>query len=325
MKRVIVLILITAGFVLSLIPNTADARTHYRYNSRYNSRIYSNYYHRNSPVFGMRSPYVRTRRPLNVPVTTPRYSYRPTRQIIYMGPQPMPFYNPWDVMVQPVYQSAYQPIYTSMISPYPQSSIRLIQPMPPTIIERERIIVDQQPATRSVAPASSITDDNAYTPSISTDNATDISEQLAIAQQLFRERKYKEAAQAFHNVSGLKPGDAEVKMGQSLSLLAVGDYQGSGASLRQALSLNPVWFEKPIDPTEYYGENKDIQAHLITINRFVDKNPNHVEAKLTLAYVCYICGNLNDAAEHLADILDMNPGDIETMSLLGNLAAKQSK
>jgi len=324
MKRVIVLILISTGFVLSLTPDTAEARTHYRHQSRF----HNNYYYRNSATFGIRSPYFRTRRSLNVPVT--RRSYRPTGQIVYMGPAPAAFYNPWRPMIQPSYQPAYQPVfqpsyqpmYTRMAYPYPQSNIRMIGPMQPTIIERERIIVERPPATTQIAPVPLNVQIKFYTPSTSTNSTIDASEQFSIAQQLFRERKYTEAAQAFNTASGLKPGDAKVKMGQSLSLLAVGDYQGSGASLRRALEINSEWYVKPIDPTEYYGENKDLNAHLMKIERFVDKNPKHVEAKLTLGYFCYVTGRMSEAADNLAEILEINPNDLETMSLLGNLVSK---
>ena len=93
MKRLIGLILISAVFILSFTPDTADARRRYRQHSS----IYNKYYHRNSAISGLRSPYVRTRRPLNVPVT--RRSYRPTGRIIYMGPTPTVFYNPWSTMI----------------------------------------------------------------------------------------------------------------------------------------------------------------------------------------------------------------------------------
>ncbi len=319
MKRVIGLLLISTGFILSLTPDIADARTY----NRYHSRVYNKYYHRNPSSFGIRSPYVRARRSLNVPVT--RRSYRPTGRIIYIGPSPAVCYNPWGHMVQPayhpVYQPSYQPMYNRVASPYPQSQIRVIGPMQPTIIERERIIVERPPAPNQIAPAPSNIQSNTYTPSTSVNSSTDASEQFLIAQELFRERKYTEAAQAFNTASGLKPGDAKVKMGQSLSLLAVGDYQGSGAALRRALYLNSEWYVKPIDPAEYYGVNKDLNAHLMKIERFVAKNPKHVEAKLTLGYCYFISGKMNEAAENLADILEMNPDDLETISLLGNIAS----
>ena len=314
MKRLIGLILISAVFILSFTPDTADARRRYRQHSS----IYNKYYHRNSAISGLRSPYVRTRRPLNVPVT--RRSYRPTGRIIYMGPTPTVFYNPWSPMIQPMYQPVFQPSYQPVYNPYPYTNIRVIGPTQPTIIERERIIVERTPAQTQTAPLSPVIQNQTNSISSSINSATDASEQLSIAQQLFKDRKYSEAAKVFNSASGLKPGDPTVKMGQSFSLLAVGDYQGSGASLRSALSLNPAWYTEALDPMQYYGDNKDFNAHLITIERFVEKNPNHIEARLTLGYLYFITGEINQAAEELADILENNPNDLEAISLLGNIA-----
>ncbi|MGC9326400.1 MAG: tetratricopeptide repeat protein [Candidatus Hinthialibacter sp.] len=314
MKRGIVFTLIAAGVAVSALLQDADAR---RYYYRHSYRSYYDYDH--SPIFGLTSPYERTRRPLNVPATRSA-SYR-SPSVVYVYQQPM-VYPPYGPAAPWFSQTAMRTSpYAYLGVPYPPYSN--YPPVQPIIIERERIVAEQPRDGGEEDGSQTIARTPSYIPSKPIGEDGGFVKQLDYAQRLFRERNYQQAAEAYHKASGLSSDNALVKMGQALSLLAVGDYESAASALRRALMLNPEWCEKPILPATFYGELNDFNAHLFRLERFVEKNKEHVESQFLLAYLFTIADRLNEAADLLAGILERHPNDLEATTLLGRIAAAQ--
>lgn len=260
------------------------------------------------PNYGLMPPYERGRRPLNVPDTS-RVSYRAPERIVYVYTQP-PAYGNWP--------------FASGVTLSPGAPAQVLPRYP--ILEREKIIMER-PAEEPTAKAESPPRDKepSYIPSHGPGSKDSFVRQLDQAQRLFRDRRYKEAVEAYHRIAGLKPNTPMVKMGQCWALLAVGDYEGAASALRRALVLHPDWYQEPIQVATFYGDTNDFNAHLAVLERFLSQHPDHVEARFLVAYGYFVLDRMSEAAENLAMILEKDPGDLEATSLLGNLAALQQK
>ncbi len=303
---------------LDLCPTSYADRYYYR---TYSRNYYDGYYY-NSPVFGLRSPYVRERRPLNVPSSSYR-SYPTYPPIFSMYPQPVPMLTPMPPgpWITPYSYSPYSYLYANY-SPY-----RMIGSNPPTIIEREKIIIERQPASTEsvISRESSPSTARSYIPSKPLGEEGSFVQLLDQAQRLFHDRNYQEAVEIYHQASGLSTGNALVKMGQALAWCAVGDYEGAASALRRALTLNPEWNEKPILVATFYGDTNDFNAHIARLEMFVKKSEKNLESRFLLAYLYSIADRGDEAAELLADLLDQNPNDLEATTLLGRLAEAKQK
>lgn len=326
MKRGFTFTVFAVGFTAFALLDDAEARRFY-YRNYY--RSYNDYYDYHPDVYGISPPYARERRPLNVPQSGSNY-YRP-RSVFYMLPQPAPMF-PYAAPV--AWQSPYSyPSVFTMGSPYLTApylsvpslgapyAIRTIGPVQPTIIEREKVIIERPPAEESAKPSASSAQTPSYIPSKPVGEDEGFVNQLDRAQRLFRERNYQEAVEAYHKASGLNSGNALLKMGQAFSLLAVGDYESAASALRRALTLNPEWNEKPVLVATFYGDANDFSAHLARLDIYVKKYKENVEARFLQAYLYVVANRMNEAAELLAGILETQPNDLDATTLLGRIAA----
>ncbi|MFB3787587.1 MAG: tetratricopeptide repeat protein [bacterium] len=261
------------------------------------------------PNFGLMPPYERGRRPLNVPDTSRLYSRPPERIIYVYNPPPPAAYGNWP----------FAPGAT-----LPPAAQAMLQNRPP-VIEREKVIFERQPEDSTAGREEKSQVKTSFLPSHGTGDTDSFVRQMDQAQRLFRDRRYKEAVEAYHRASGLKPNTPMVKMGQCLALFAVGDYEGAASALRRALILHPDWYKEPILLATFYGDTNDFNAHLAVLERFLGQHPEHVEARFLTAYFYFVLDRLSESAETLATILEKDPGDLEATSLLGNLAALQQK
>lgn len=191
----------------------------------------------------------------------------------------------------------------------------------PTIIEREKVIIDRsepKPADQPAAQGRTF-----YSPSRPVGQSSGFAEQLDQAQQMFRNRQYKEAVEAYHFTVALQPSSPMGKMGQALALFAVGDYEQAASALRKALTLHKEWNATPIQIGTFYGEVNDFYAHLARLERYRKQNRENIEAGFVLAYCYVVLERNNEAAELLATLLESDPNDLEATTLLGYMAAKQ--
>lgn len=261
------------------------------------------------PNYGLLPPYERGRRPLNVPDTSRRY-YQPPERIVYVYNTPPPAaYGNWPFAPGTTFSPAAQ---------------AMMQNRPP-VIEREKVIIERQPGETTETAGEKPPAEPSYLPSHAMGDEDSFVRQMDQAQRLFRDRRYKEAVEAYHRAAGLKPSTPMVKMGQCLALFAVGDYEGAASALRRALILHPEWYKEPILLATFYGDTTDFNAHLAVLERFLGRHKEHVEARFLAAYFYFVLDRLSESAEYLASILEKDPADLEATSLLGNLAALQQK
>lgn len=324
MKRGIVFTLLTASIAVFALLDDAEARRYYYRNyNRYYPEYY-NFYRYPSTEFGIHSPFTRGRRPLNVP-SSGWQSYRPYYSY-YNYPQPAPFipYLQPSPYIQPSVWSMPYSYLPALSMNYPFFPIQVISPAQPLIIERERVIVERQPPEAEPLYHEEVTNASPYSSASQiAENQEDYRHQLDMAQRFFRERNYRQAVEMYHRASGMNSLDAQMKMGQAFSLLAVGDYTNAASALRRALSLNPEWNEKPVLITAFYRETNDFDAHLTRLELYVRKNPQNLEARFLQAYLYVAADRRNDAAELLAGILASQPNDLDATTLFGRISASK--
>ncbi len=243
------------------------------------------------------------KRPLSVPHRPQRSSASPTR-VVYIHTLP------------PSYAQAPSGYYPT---PPEQKSDQ------PTVIERERVIVERAPEEKPPkdTPREEVDkEEEQVSRDFDYKNKTFI-EHLDDGNKAFKNRNYEIAKREFKHAAGMQPSNATVRMGYALGLFATGDYETAAMVLRRALQLNEDWIKKPVEISTYYGKLEDYNAHLSMLERYIKKHPQNLEAKFLAGYIHFMNGDLTKASETMAKILEDDPNDSEATAILGYLTSKQ--
>lgn len=305
----IVLLMVTIGIFACLIaPPKAEAGSRYELRPYFAGRGYAYAYplltYRERPVFGITKHYEFKRRPLSVPQRPHRtYSSSPTRVFHYHH---------------------YPRNYSSS---YPYRGSQVIGPDRPSVIEREKVIIERQtpPQNYSQQQAPNAVQQRPPLSRNYADEGEDKSfvEHLQDANRLFKDRDYNSAVLEFRKAAAMQPSNAPVKMGYALALLATGDYVTAASELRHALKSNNEWYDEAPELSTYYGDLNDFKAHFAMLERYIQKHPKNLDAQFLSGYLNFVQGKLDRAADTMAEILEKDPNELEATTLLGRLASKQ--
>lgn len=142
------------------------------------------------------------------------------------------------------------------------------------------------------------------------------------ANRLFRSGDDIHATTAYESAASLQPSNPVVIFGYALALNAVERYRQAAAELRRALHLYPQWYENPPSIATYYEQREHFRNHVETLREFVERNPQHLDAKFLLAYLHWTQGKPGDATILLQTVLNQDPKDEESQTMLENIRMK---
>ena len=84
------------------------------------------------------------------------------------------------------------------------------------------------------------------------------------------------------------------------ALFATGDYHAAAASIRRALSQDPMLVKSPVDKHNFYAEPADFDVQLAQLELYFEEHPTDPDARLVLA-LNYLFGGRPLAAMELLE------------------------
>jgi hypothetical protein len=96
------------------------------------------------------------------------------------------------------------------------------------------------------------------------------------------------------------------------------------ASLRRALTLEPMLIDQPLNSRAMYGTSSVFDAQLGALRNHVAGSPQDLGALLLLAYMLYGEGDLLSASAALQDLIQREPGDTLAQVLKDGVTRAQS-
>lgn len=141
---------------------------------------------------------------------------------------------------------------------------------------------------------------------------------LAAGQALVEKKDYARAMLAFKNAIQAMPNDAEAYYRLGLAALQTGDIPTGGHSLQRAVALNPNHTAAKLKLAELMSHGdatlmQEAEASLEELRQKATVTPEMLNA---LAYTELRLGKANDAAQTLQDVIDKNPGELDSAVLL---------
>ena len=94
-----------------------------------------------------------------------------------------------------------------------------------------------------------------------------MSEKIDKAMALFKERKYKEAIDAFSSVLETEPDNADVYNNMGVAYSCVGDYEQAVNYYTKAIELDPELAQAYINLSDLYYKTGDLSSALGTLQR----------------------------------------------------------
>jgi hypothetical protein len=138
-----------------------------------------------------------------------------------------------------------------------------------------------------------------------------------LARQAFRRRDYPSALR-YIEVSIEQPQEIPDRhQFLSLVLFAQGEFPRAAAAAHTALSQGPGWNWNTL--YGLYGDVETYTSHLRLLEAAVNANPNSAEHHFLLGYHCLMLNQVDSGRRHLARVVELQPGDVLTTSLLGIL------
>ena len=146
-----------------------------------------------------------------------------------------------------------------------------------------------------------------------------MSEKIDKAMGLFKERKYKEAIDAFSSVLETEPDNADVYNNMAVAYSCVGDFEHAEIYYTKALDLDPQLAQAYINLSDLYFKAGDVASALGTLQ----KGSYELEDNLTIAHLLarvYIEDQRwEDAIVELERVLDGEPENYDAYYDLGHV------
>jgi Flp pilus assembly protein TadD len=108
------------------------------------------------------------------------------------------------------------------------------------------------------------------------------SQDLNRASELFRDRRYSEAADTYRKAAGANPSWAAPHMGLGNALWETGDHDGALKAYRQAAALSPDWVEGQIALGRALVDSADWPEAVTVLERAVGLDRNAPEPRILL-------------------------------------------
>ncbi|MBM4020062.1 MAG: hypothetical protein FJ288_17380 [Planctomycetes bacterium] len=132
-------------------------------------------------------------------------------------------------------------------------------------------------------------------------------DQMRVGDFRFFMGDFTQAGEAYRAAHKLKAQDPFALFALTHASYANGEYRLAARYLAAALALEPNWGLYEFRLQEFYGDREEYERHLKDLERSVQLRPRAPETKFLLAYVYYFSGRYADAADLLADVLQLDP------------------
>ena len=146
-----------------------------------------------------------------------------------------------------------------------------------------------------------------------------MSEKIDKAMALFKERKYKEAIDAFSSVLETEPDNADVYNNMGVAYSCVGDYEQAVNYYTKAIELDPELAQAYINLSDLYYKTGDLSSALGTLQRGSYELPNNLAIAHLLARVYIEDQRWEDAIVELERVLDGEPENYDAYYDLGHV------
>jgi len=115
------------------------------------------------------------------------------------------------------------------------------------------------------------------------------------------------AGETYRAAHKLKPDDPFALFAMAHACYANGEYRQAVRNLEAALALEPNWGLYEFRLQEFYGDRGEYERHLKDVESQAQLRPRAADMKFLLAYVYYFSGRFADAADVLAQVLELDP------------------
>ena len=146
-----------------------------------------------------------------------------------------------------------------------------------------------------------------------------MSEKIDKAMSLFKERKYKEAIDAFSLVLETEPDNADVYNNMGVAYSCLQDFEHAENYLVKALELDPQLAQAYINLSDLYYKAGDIASALGTLQRGTYELQDNLALAHLLARVYIEDQRWEDAIEELERVLDGEPENYDAFYDLGHV------
>ena len=146
-----------------------------------------------------------------------------------------------------------------------------------------------------------------------------MSEKIDKAMSLFKERKYKEAIDAFSSVLETEPDNADVYNNMGVAYSCVGDAQHAETCYVKALELDPQLAQAYINLSDLYYKMGDLSSALGTLQKGSYELENNYTIAHLLARVYIEDQRWEDAIVELERVLDAEPENYDAYYDLGHV------
>ena len=146
-----------------------------------------------------------------------------------------------------------------------------------------------------------------------------MSEKIDKAMSLFKEKKYKEAIDAFHSVLETEPDNADVYNNMGVAYTCIGDSEHAETYFVKAIELDPEMAQAYINLSDLYYKSGDIASALGTLQRGSYELENNLAIAHLLARVYIEDQRWEDAIVELERVLDGEPENYDAYYDLGHV------
>lgn len=146
-----------------------------------------------------------------------------------------------------------------------------------------------------------------------------MSEKIDMAMSLFKERKYKEAIEAFRLILANEPDNAEIYNNLAVACSCTGDFEHAENYYTKAISLDPQLAQAYINLSDLYYKAGDLPSALGTLQRGSYELEDNLAIAHLLARVYIEDGRWEDAIVELERVLDGEPENYDAYYDLGHV------
>ena len=136
---------------------------------------------------------------------------------------------------------------------------------------------------------------------------TTYQDQMRVGDFRFFMGDFTLAGEAYRAAHKMKPDDPFALFALAHACYANGEYKQAVRNLEAALALEPNWGLYEFRLQEFYGDRAEYARHLKDVESQAQLRPRAADMKFLLAYVYYFSGRFADAADVLAQVLELDP------------------
>ena len=146
-----------------------------------------------------------------------------------------------------------------------------------------------------------------------------MSEKIDKAMSLFKERKYKEAIDAFHSVLETEPDNADIYNNLGVAYSCLANFEQAENYYVKAIELDPELAQAYINLSDLYYKAGDLASALGTLQRGSYELQDNLAIAHLLARVYIEDQRWDDAIDELERVLDGEPENYDAYYDLGHV------